>query len=339
MEYKVAVMSQQTKPYQIAVIIPTLNEERFIDRCLKSVLHQTYLFEHLDILVVDGGSSDSTQEIVKQWCARYSNVRLLYNHKRIQSVAFNLGVRESNAPYIVRLDAHAEYYPRYIELCYIHLSQHPEYGNVGGVWDIQPQNGSAMAVSNALINQSMFGIGGAAFRIGANAGEVETVPFGAFPRKMIDEVGGMNENLARGEDNEYNCRIRKAGYKIYLDPEIVCTYYARPTFLSSIKQMYTNGRSIGQLFYVDYNAISLRHLVPLAFVTVLIGGVLLSIVCKIFAYILLLVFSLYLLLAFAETVRICRKNGWRYFFALPLLFLGVHISYGWGTIVGLITKK
>jgi len=156
---------------------------------------------------------------------------------------------------------------------------------------------------------------------------------------MIDEVGGMNENLARGEDNEYNCRIRKAGYKIYLDPEIVCTYYARPTFLSSIKQMYTNGRSIGQLFYVDYNAISLRHLVPLAFVTVLIGGVLLSIVCKIFAYILLFVFSLYLLLAFAETVRICRKNGWRYFFALPLLFLGVHISYGWGTIVGLITKK
>jgi len=149
-------MSKQTKSYPIAVVIPTLNEERFIDRCLTSVLHQTYQFDQMDILVIDGGSDDATRDIVAQWSLRYPNVRLLNNPGRIQAVAFNIGVRESDAPFIVRLDAHAEYYPRYIELCYIHLSQHPEYGNVGGVWDIQPQNGSAMAVSNALINQSMF---------------------------------------------------------------------------------------------------------------------------------------------------------------------------------------
>ena len=153
----------------VAIIIPTLNEERFIECCLDSVRQQTYPFEQMDVMVVDGGSSDRTKEIVLMYCERFPNVRLLDNPKRIQSAAFNLGVKNSRAPIIIRLDAHATYNEKYVELCSKHLLEHQEYGNVGGVCKTLPMRNTLMAEANAILNKSMFGIGGAKFRIGTTA--------------------------------------------------------------------------------------------------------------------------------------------------------------------------
>ncbi len=322
--------------YQVAIIIPTLNEEKFIAACLDSVLAQSYPTEHMDIMVVDGGSKDRTHEIVRNYGKKYPNIRLLDNPGRIQSIAFNIGVKESNAPYIVRLDAHATYNEKYVELCIKNLKNRPECGNSGGVWNILPQSSRIEAVANSILNQVSFGIGGAAFRVGAEAGYVDTVPFGAFPRKVIDEIGGMREDLARGEDNEFNSRIKKAGYKIYLDPEIVCTYYARPTIKASVKQMYANGESIGKLFYIDKQAIGLRHLVPMCFVLSLIGSLLIGIFFTPFLYLLSGILVFYLVADLLATFSACNKYGWRYVGVLPILFFLVHCSYGWGTLIGLI---
>lgn len=128
------------KDYQVAVIIPTLNEERFIECCLNSVMQQTYPFENMDVMIVDGGSTDGTQEKVNQISKKYPNVRLIHNPGKIQSIAFNIGVRESTAPFIVRLDAHAIYDNVYIERCLQTFSANIEslgcssevIGNVGG---------------------------------------------------------------------------------------------------------------------------------------------------------------------------------------------------------------
>ncbi len=333
--------------YSVSVIIPTLNEEKFIAQCLDSVLGQTYPIQELDIMVVDGGSKDKTCDIVNHYHTKYSNIRLLHNPKRIQSVAFNIGVANSTAPYIVRLDAHATYNRKYIENCIKIYSDDAErlgfapelLGNVGGVWNIRPQHSGLIPEAAALLNSSKFGIGGAAFRVGAPAGVVDTVPFGCFPRKVVEQIGGMCEDLPRGEDNEYNSRIRKAGYKIYLNPEIVCTYYARDTIKSNIKQMYANGLSIGHLLYVDRKAVGLRHLVPLVFVVGLIVGVILSIMWHPFAWIYLAGISVYFLCAIIATVAACKKKSVKFIFPLLFLFLCVHISYGIGTIVGVLQGK
>ena len=145
--------------YKVAVIIPTLNEEKFIARCLDSVINQSYPFEDMDVMVVDGGSQDRTREIVEKYHTKYENIRLLQNPGRIQSIAFNIGVKNSDASYIVRLDAHALYKPYYIEGCVRGLESDASRGNVGGQWDIQPQNNSLWAMTNAILNYSKFGIG------------------------------------------------------------------------------------------------------------------------------------------------------------------------------------
>lgn len=335
------------KNYQIAVIIPTLNEECFIECCLDSVMQQTYPFEDMDIMIVDGGSKDCTQEKVSRISEKYPNVRLIHNPKKIQSVAFNIGVRESTAPYIIRLDAHAIYNNVYIERCLRIFSANTEFlgcssefiGNVGGVWTIRPQHSGLIAEASAILNQVKFGIGGAAFRMGAKAGFVDTVPFGCFPREVIEKVGGMREDLARGEDNEFNSRLRKAGYKVYLDPEIVCTYFARDTIKGCIRQMYANGLSIGKLLYIDKRAVGLRHLVPLAFVVALLISILLG--CFWYSTFLLfaLVLGIYLFANVIATAFACFRFGWKYILVLPLLFFLVHISYGWGTIIGILAKR
>lgn len=333
--------------YKVAVVIPTLNEEKFIACCLDSVIAQSYPFDDMDVMVVDGGSKDRTKDIVEEYKRKYQNIRFLNNPGRIQSIAFNIGVQSSDAPYIVRLDAHATYNHRYIEKCIEKFSANaevlgcaPEFvGNVGGVWNIRPQHSGLIAESSAILNQSRFGIGGAAFRVGAPAGFVDTVPFGCFPRKVLEKVGGMREDLPRGEDNEFNSRIRKAGYKIYLDPKIVCSYFSRDTLRTNMKQMYANGESIGHLFYVDKDSVGIRHLIPLLFVGSILCGVALAFVWLPFFYALLAELCLYFTCDLLASILAAKEHGWKYLLPLFVMFFCVHISYGWGTIVGLFTGR
>ena len=121
---------------------------------------------------------------------------------------------------------------------------------------------------------------------------------------------GICYKKTAGEDNEYNSRIHKAGYKVYLNPEVVCTYFSRDSILANMKQMYANGVSIGKLLYIDRASVGLRHLI-----------------------------GLYAFAAIAATVSACMKFGWKYCLTLPLMFFLVHISYGWGTIVGIAVTE
>lgn len=321
--------------YEVAIVIPTLNEERFISRCLNSIIKQTYEFEKMDVMIIDGGSKDNTKDIVAEYQKSHQNIRFIENKKKIQSVAFNIGFKKSTAPYIIRLDAHAEYDSKYISLCIENLKQDEKRGNVGGRCNILPFNQSVWAQTNAILNHSRFGIGGAAFRVSNEAHNTDSVPFGAFPRKIIEKIGGMREDLPRGEDNEYNSRIRKAGYKIFFDPNIISSYFARPTLGASCKQMYANGNSIGYLYYIDREAIGIRHLVPLLFVVSGLFSIIISVLWSPFCYVFCGGLALYLI-ADAMASIMGAKDNVKCTLPLFILFFCVHVSYGMGTIAGLI---
>lgn len=321
--------------YEVAIVIPTLNEERFISRCLNSIIKQTYEFEKMDVMIIDGGSNDKTKDIVAEYQKSHQNIRFIENKKKIQSVAFNIGFKKSTAPYIIRLDAHAEYDSKYISLCIENLKQDEKRGNVGGRCNILPFNQSIWAQTNAILNHSRFGIGGAAFRVSNEAHNTDSVPFGAFPRKIIEKIGGMREDLPRGEDNEYNSRIRKAGYKIFFDPNIISSYFARPTLGASCKQMYANGNSIGYLYYIDREAIGIRHLVPLLFVISGLFSIIISVLWSPFCYVFCGGLALYLI-ADAIASIMGAKDNVKCTLPLFILFFCVHVSYGMGTIAGLI---
>ena len=318
----------------ITIIIPTLNEERHIERCINSLKYQTFPFNKMEILIVDGGSVDNTIDIVKVIAQQYDNVKILFNEKKIQSCAFNIGVKNSTCSIIIRLDAHSTYHPEYIMLIVSHLED-KKYGNVGGRWIIKTQRKGLIPEANAIANQMRFAIGGADFRVGSELKEVETVPFGGFRREVIEEIGEMNPNLPRGEDNEYNARIIKAGYKILFNPNIIATYYARPDLTSFLQQMYANGFSIGVLLRSYRQSVGLRHSVPFIFFISIITFLILGIFFREAWWILICELALYFLCSVIASIIEANKYGWRFLIILPWEIFLVHLSYGWGTLVGL----
>ncbi len=317
----------------ITVVIPTLNEEKYISNCLGSVFSQTYATRLTEIYVIDGGSSDKTIDIVKRYQENHKNLFLLNNKKKIQAAAFNLGAEKAKGEIIIRLDAHCFYDPDYIYYCVLNHSK-SDYGNVGGRWIILPGADTLMGKTIASINVSPFGLGGAAYRVSNHKMLVESVPFGSFRKKIVLIVGKMNENLHRGEDNEYNARILKAGYKILFDPRIVAKYYSRSTLKLFLKQMYSNGFSIGVLMRNSFYSVYFHNTIPMCFVLFLVMGFILSFPFTVIRFIFFSIVFLYFLFDLVFGLKAAKKEIRIYPFWIYSV-LAVHVLYGIGTIIGL----
>jgi len=328
--------------YEISIIIPCYNEERFIKMCLNSIYEQSLPMDNLEILVIDGMSNDRTVAIVKQEIeAGRSNIKLLENPRRIQASAMNIGVRHSRGTYIVRMDAHSTYSRDYVEKC-IALAKETGADNVGGISIATARSRTGKAISLAL--SCPFGVGNSVFRLGGINGEVESVPFGTFPKTTFKKFGLLNESLDRCEDKEYNQRIRHGGGRIVMSKEIMSYYHNRETIGDLAKQSYNNGRWNMYTLALRPSAVSLRHLVPLMFVISLLVFSALSLagffaftMSLMFAGLLLLDLGLYLALNIIFSLKLSRKNSPSYGLLLPLIFVTMHISYGIGSIQGLCT--
>lgn len=192
-----------------------------------------------------------------------------------------------------------------------------------------------LAIAEAL--SSSFGMGNSYFRIGCNeVRQVDTVPFGCFKRDVFDKVGLCDNELIRNQDDELNGRIIKNGGKIYLIPSIVTKYYARDK-ISKVRKMFYQYGLYKPLVNKKLGApATIRQFFPLVFVLGLFFGAILSCLSLIIAVMYLSVVILYLLLACFFTFKAVKKTGrvglFRY---QPFIYLTVHVSYGWGYLVGI----
>jgi glycosyltransferase involved in cell wall biosynthesis len=102
---------------KISVIIPTYNREKVLPRAVKSVLNQT--FKDFEILVVDDGSIDNTQEVVEDLQKKDRRIRYFrYTPNQGGNVARNLGIKKAYGRYITFLDSDDEYYKNNLERRY-----------------------------------------------------------------------------------------------------------------------------------------------------------------------------------------------------------------------------
>lgn len=316
----------------VSLVIPVYNEERFIPKCLQSLERQTYDKKHFEVLLIDGGSTDSTLSIIEEYSGDL-NIRLLNNEKRIVTYALNLGISEAVGQFILRMDAHAEYDEQYIEKC-IQCLIETGADNVGGV---ATTRGIGLIGSvNAEILSSKFGVGNSHFRTECKSGYVDTVPFGAFRREVFEKVGVFDPELPRSEDNDFNSRIHKKGGKVYLSTDIKFTYYCRDTIKGLLEQAVKNGNALFLTLRRNPMAMSVRHFVPFAFLCSIIFLTIFSVWFSIFRYIFCLEAAAYGILdlyfsAFKGNIK-----------TFPLKFLMYplfHITYGVGSLLGMINIK
>ena len=316
----------------ISVIIPVYNEEKYIECCLDSVVSQTYPKENMEVIVVDGRSTDKTREKVATYFDKL-NIKLLDNEKRIVTYALNLAIENATGDYIIRLDAHAKFEADYIEKC-VHYLDTTDADNVGGV--AETVGLGKIGKINAEILSSKFGVGNSQFRIDGESGYVDTVPFGAFRKEIFERVGLFDPELPRSEDNDMNSRIRAAGGKVFMAADIRFTYFCRDTVGGLLNQGIKNGNALFLTLKKNPKAMSMRHFIPFLFVLSLIVMPILSALHGLFGLLFLAELSLYTLLNVYFSLSHGEKKNFIYKIVLYPLF---HIVYGLGSLLGLFGVK
>ena len=321
----------------ISIIIPTLNEEAWIEKCLKSVLgfklpnHQNF-----EIIIVDGNSQDKTVEIVKTIASENDLISIINNPKVIQSVALNLGFKRAKGEWILRLDAHSIYPANYLILCYETTIQ-TKAQNVGGLFIAKLGADNYQAHMVQALTTHKFGVGGASFRTSMTAGEADTVPYGFFNKNIFERIGYLDERLVRAQDYEFNRRIIACGGKIWRNPEIHVYYYNQPTMKKFLlKQMIREAPYNAYMWYLAPYSFTFRHAITGIFSLGVIGGLIFSPFNQIISFIFISVIILYFLLALLSSFQQAKRyNKIEHIFTLPLGFFSYHFLHGLGLLYGI----
>jgi cellulose synthase/poly-beta-1,6-N-acetylglucosamine synthase-like glycosyltransferase len=318
----------------VSVIMPIRNESSYIARSLDAVLAQDYSSDRMEVIVVDGMSTDETRSIIQCFQARHPNIRLIDNPERIVSTGLNRALRECKGEIIIRVDGHCEVASGYVRLCVQHLRQ-GQVAAVGG--PIETVGETFLAGVIALAMSSPFGVGGVAFRTVKNrAMFVETVAFPAYTRQAIERAGPFDEELVRNQDDEYNYRLRSLGCKILLSPEIRSRYYSRSSLTSLWRQYFQYGYWKVRVMQKHTRQMRLRQFVPPIFVAALLGLSVVAIFSPVGRGLVALLTGLYALANLTASIWTARKADWYYMLLAPCAFAVLHLSYGLGFFVGLV---
>ena len=325
---------------QIDVIIPVLNEQEYILSCLNSVCSFVLPKNvNLQIFVIDGCSKDETLRIALEFAADKDNIFVLNNPGIIQATALNIGIKQSKADYILRLDAHSEYPSDYLANC-LETALRTSACNVGGMAITKASSSSLSATLVQAISTSKFGVGDSGFRVGAEEGVRDTVPYGFFKREIFNKYGLFNERLARAQDYEFNKRIQNEGGKIWFNPKIYFSYYNQSSFYSFIiKQIMKEAPFNAYMWYLAPYSFSVRHSVTLFFALGIIGGLVLTLFE--ISYLLSLIFfnivSLYFILGIYFSIKQSRRyKRFSLLPCLPFAFFVFHLTHGIGILAGII---
>ena len=319
----------------MSIILLLRNEERFVTRNLESILSQLADRQDVEVICVDGASSDRTPQILADYARRDRRVQMVNNPRKITPTAMNIGIRLARGELVVFLGGHCEYSDNYLSACREVIGR-TGADVVGGFMKTLPIADTPTGRAIASATSSSFGVGNAAFRTGGDEREVDTVPYGCYRREVFIKFGLFDERLVRNQDIELNTRIRRNGGRIVISPSIRMTYFNRSTLAGIRQQSYYNGLWNVYTLFLTGGGLRLRHFVPLAFV---MGLIILSALTVLWlgAGILLAGYlSVYLLAA----VLAARKAAADKKASIPLVvlaYLNLHLSYGFGSLVGLLT--
>jgi glycosyltransferase involved in cell wall biosynthesis len=313
----------------VTITIPCFNEEHHIEACLEDVFAQDYPGDRFEVLVADGMSTDRTPEILRAVAARHPDrMRVIDNPRRLQAPAMNAMIAAARGDVIVRMDVHARYAPDYVRQCVAVLDE-TGAANVGGAQRAVAETWFQRALCAAL--DSPLGVGGARYRNPDTEGFVDTVFLGAFRRKVLESVGGYDDNAVTNEDAELIQGILDAGGKVFLSRKIVVSYVPRSSFQSLARQYFKYGKGRARTLLKHKRYPTIRPALPFLMV---VGGVTLLVVPPL-QLVAPVAFGLYGAAALLEAIRVSRRRGLVLPPVVAAIFPVLHVSHGVGFAAGL----
>ncbi|MBQ1412806.1 MAG: glycosyltransferase family 2 protein [Clostridia bacterium] len=325
------------RPETVSVCIVAYNEEKFLPNLFSDLNAQIYPHDKIEIILVDSMSTDNTRKVMRDFAdantGRFIDIKVVENKRKVQAAGWNVAILNSTCDVITRIDAHTSVPPEFVQLNMDNIRE-GEYVS-GGVRPCVTENQTLWGAALLQTENSLFGSSISKARSGTKKEYVKTMFHASYRREVFSEVGGFNENLLRTEDNEMHYRIRQAGYKFCFDPQIISYQYARNSLKKMIKQKYGNGYWIGLTLGVSPHCISVYHFIPFLFIM----GIILTTVMAMLGVIwpLIAMWGLYLLFGVVSVFHSIKEHGFNVFYLMmPFHFFILHISYGVGTLFGLI---
>ncbi len=319
---------------KVAITIPCRNEEKYIIQCVQSVLASKTNNIEIQVIVCDGKSTDATLLLLEEHYQRDTRVKILINESQFTPQALNLGIRSTDADFVMILGAHSVISIDYIQKCVDAFSIDLSIGCTGGLLINKHEDSIAANVSYCM--SSTFGVGSAHFRTGTKNGFVDTVAFGVYKKEVFEKAGLFDEDLIRNQDDEFNYRVVQSGFKIYLLTDTYIEYFVR----SSFKKLWNQYLQYGYWkVYVNkkHKAVtSMRQLVPILWVCYLFS----LLVFRLFVpgLKLTLVATIPLLLYFFMGIFFATKRDITFKDSLQRIYIYaiLHTSYGWGYVKGIL---
>jgi succinoglycan biosynthesis protein ExoA len=325
----------------VSVIVPCYNEQATIRLLLEAVYAQTYPHQQIEMVIADSVSNDCTREEIMAFAQAHPNfqIKVLENRKRTIPSALNQALAAAQGEVIVRLDAHSVPYQDYIERCVAALES-GKGENVGGVWDIQPGGAGWVARSIAAAAAHPLGVGDAHYRFTDQARYVDTLPFGSYRKMLVELVGLYDETLLANEDYEFNVRVRQSGGRVWLDPAIRSTYFARSSLSSLARQYWRYGFWKVRMLKRYLETIRWRQAVPPLFVLSLLVLVLLAVVFHLARWLLLAEIGVYAFVLLLTGILLAiRKRDMSLILGVPLAIATMHLSWGSAFLYSLLNHE
>lgn len=285
----------------------------------------------VEVRVCDGMSDDGTREEVGRFTGEHPWIALVDNPRRTTPQAMNIGLREPGFDVGIILGAHAEVHREFIRNNLRVLRDHPEAGCAGGTIENVYLDAVSRRIGAAMSHP--FGVGNAHFRTGSKEGEVDTVAFGAYRREVFDRIGYFDERLVRNQDDEFNFRVIKAGFRIRLSTTIRSRYYVRGSYSKLFRQYFQYGYWKVYVNRLHRTVTTMRQVVPALFVAAVCGGALLLLLWPMLWPVWLSGLGAYFLVAAYSSMRAAASIA-----DIPgvlYAFLVLHVSYGSGYLQGL----
>lgn len=246
----------------VSIVIPCLNEERYITALLDALAAQDYGAGGIEVIVADGGSTDRTRELVRAYPSPFARLELVDNPRRITVAGLNEGMKAARGDCWIIIGAHSTVRPDFVRQS-VEALKRTGAACVGGPIETIGEGAAGRAIAAAM--SSPFGVGNAKFRYASEAGYVDTVPFGCYHRRVWEVVGEFDETVDGADEDSYNARLIEAGGKIWLDPAIRSSYYPRRTLRALARQYREYGAAKGTLF-ARGRPLRARHFAPAAMV-------------------------------------------------------------------------
>ena len=325
----------------VSLVVVAYNEEHYLPQLLEDIIAQDFPHPAIEVLLIDsnaGGNIEQRQQMQDFALSSrgFNRIEVIDNPKASLPAGCNVALGLYRGDALIRIDAHARIPSNFVSCNVAVLEEGHQV--CGGIRPVTIEDPTAWARTLLAAESSAFGASAATYRRAVPTPQmVDSVFHGAYRREVLDVVGAYDERLVRTEDNDYSTRVRAAGFQIFLDPRICSKQYLRPSLSALLGQKNANGYWIGRTLWIKPQVVSLIHMVPFCFVVAVLAALLIGVFATWWPGLVLV--AVYAAADAVASIQSAVRSKPLSFtmLALPLVFLSMHLSYGFGTFCGLLS--